>query len=740
MNFRTRMYSGPVWQEEMFSILRSVFPIVVTLVALGAALYRFDIGNLGNIVSQLPLSALFVVLAAFIVANLLASLRLWFIARDFNHALRFGDALVAMTSGQLAGSFFFQIFGQTIARSATLAKSGVSLSATIIMTVYERVVAALVSIALAVFGASYLFGYMSFDIAGGGDQLLKILSGLTVVFVSGAVFVWGRPAWPVLRGLLTLENILRCGRASVVSIGIQAMTMAAYIAVAHSLAPDLPIIALVSATTIVMLAASIPISLAGWGIREISAVYALGAIGMTRDMSIVVALLIGGVSIMVTAVLAMASSLLIKPTIIDSVPSKPSSVDSTSFLAWVLPLFAASAIFFQVYLPVEVGQINVNLADSVVLFGGALFVIRFFSSPQKSRLPHVRLYVGLMTAVLVASFAHGVLSFGWTSWAFANRLFGWLVLISYAATGALLVQQGGAKAFQLLLRTFSISGVAIVILGLCALAVSFFGLLPLGTFFPVYRFDGFAQNPNALAFQLLLVLSIIIAMGDSARARIAMVVILAGLFFSSSRAGEFAAAVLIPSALFLRFLTLRALLTVLVIAGSIITAVMLYISASIDLMTSSVLSLSHVDSDDQHWLTLFNGLHMFFQNPLFGAGLGAFGVAYMPENGQVAIIHSTPIWLLAETGIIGFVIFAAPYFALLFRELRDYRHSDVAGRLIILCLIVFGVMSQFHELLYQRALWLLIGAALVAGTNAVSLPVHRRNLRGDRPVSAVFTL
>lgn len=706
----------------MSFVLRGVFPIAVTLMALGAALYRFDIGSLAKTADALSLYAFVIVTLALLAGNLLACVRLQLIARDMNHRLRFLDVLVAMTSGQLAGSFFFQIFGQTLARSATLAKSGVSVSATIVITVYERIVAALVSLALAVFGALYLFGRVTFDIAGGGDQLLKILAGLIPVVGAGAWFAWGRLAWPPLRDMVSWSNLLRYGRASTVSIAIQATTMAAYVAAAHSLAPQVPFVPLVSATALVMLAASIPISLAGWGLREISAVYALGAIGMSYDTALVVALLIGGTSIVVTALLALAGSLTVgrtAPPPLTAPAASTSNFDPRSFLTWCFPLFAASAVFFQVYLPVGAGQLDVNLADSVVLFGGALFAMEMTSSRPQSRLPGLGVFLGLMSLVVVLSFLHGVWLFGWTSWAFTNRLFGWLVLISYAATGALLVQRAGTPGLRLLLRTFVVSGVAIAALGLAAITAALLGA-PLGPPFLDYRLAGFAQNANAFAFQLLLVIAAIVATGDGWRPRMAMAIAFAAIFFSASRAGEATLAVLCLAALLFRFLNIRALVASLVLAGAILVTILLLptLAALFGAEISSralhyVLDPSYGFSDSEHWVSMVAGARMFLQHPVFGAGLGAFIRSHLTADGRPLIIHSTPLWLLAEMGIIGFLAFAVPCLFLLFRELRGFRHADMAGRLLLLSLIVFGTMSQIHELLYQRTLWLLLGAALV---------------------------
>jgi hypothetical protein len=37
---------------------------------------------------------------------------------------------------------------------------------------------------------------------------------------------------------------------------------------------------------------------------------------------------------------------------------------------------------------------------------------------------------------------------------------------------------------------------------------------------------------------------------------------------------------------------------------------------------------------------------------------------------------------------------------------------DAAAKLIILVLIAFAAVSMVHEILYQRTMWLLLGAAL----------------------------
>jgi hypothetical protein len=82
------------------------------------------------------------------------------------------------------------------------------------------------------------------------------------------------------------------------------------------------------------------------------------------------------------------------------------------------------------------------------------------------------------------------------------------------------------------------------------------------------------------------------------------------------------------------------------------------------------------------------------------------------DFGTPLIVHSTPLWLLAEFGLLGFAIFAVPALRILFYETRRFRTGDSASETLILILVALGLVSIFHELLYQRGFWLLFGAAM----------------------------
>src|SRR3546814_8708178 len=86
-------------------------------------------------------------------------------------------------------------------------------------------------------------------------------------------------------------------------------------------------------------------------------------------------------------------------------------------------------------------------------------------------------------------------------------------------------------------------------------------------------------------------------------------------------------------------------------------------------------------------------------------------LSHIRAFGTPLVIHSTPLWLLPETGIVGFLIFAVPAVRVFFVEARR-TERDSASVFLVLIITALAVMSLAHELLYQRAFWFLFGAAL----------------------------
>jgi Lysylphosphatidylglycerol synthase TM region/O-Antigen ligase len=666
--------------------------------------------------SKFLLSSVLVIVFCLTVGMLLSALRLKFIAADLGYRLSIRDAAVTLSIGQLAGILFFQLAGQMIGRAAMLAGRGVPPAASVIVSGYERIFALCVSLALATCGAIYLFGRLSFDLEAGGLTLIKLAFGLAAVVAAGAALAWGPRARAALRHL-TLAVALRAARNAVISLAIQLSTLAAYVVAGLTLAPHIDFIALAAASCVIMFAASLPISLGGWGMREMSAVVALQAVGLPSASALLLALLIGVLSIAVVAATAALQLLPERRHAPASGVAAMPAIDYTMVLDWLVPIAAATAVFFQIYVPVGGNKLNVNLADPLVLIGAAMFVLRQIKDGRPAwRVPAFNTYLAVASAVIALAYLHGLVSFGWTEWAFTNRLLGWPMLLCYGATGALIVRRAHDEGLQTLLATCAAVGAAIAALDLGIVALINLGISSLLKLVD-YRIVGFSQNANAFAFVLLVALIAALTLEGRLRARSVLIAaILAGLWYSGSRAGEIATCFVIGYA-FISGVRMRPILSAL--AGA--TAVLLVL-AVLPYTTfghggaagpSAWVSLRFSDnsaSDFQHLMTVQQGLAMFISHPLFGAGLGAYMAEQLRQTGVALLIHSTPVWLLAETGLFGFAVFT--YAGWRIFALEFSRRGEMAGLLIVLLIAGFAVMAQAHDLLYQRAFWLLMGAAL----------------------------
>jgi hypothetical protein len=662
--------------------------------------------------------------AAFLVGGaLLAAVRLWFISSDIGAPLNIKESLLALSLGQIAGAVSVQFFGQIAARSTLLGRRGVSTSANIVMATYERLVAVAVSGLMAIAGVWYLFGQFAFDLRGGGTQFLEIVAGVTIAIAAAAGAAWGSV---VLRALLRVANarvLIAIARNGILTLAIQLTTAGAYIVLAHSMSTTTSLASLFAASVIIMFAASLPISFSGWGVRELSAVVAMGAVGIKSSAALAIAVMIGVMAL--GAVIFIAGLAAIVPTARETEVIRSGNEAEASDVAvivkWILPLAAATAVFFQIYVPTGAVDLNVNLADPVVILGATLFILGYAIRGEAHwRFALLNLSVVITTIVITASCLHGYVVFGWSEWAFTNRLFGWFMLLCYGMTGALIVRHAGERGATMFARTFVASAAAIVLFELALVIINLWAHLPSGVL--TLPMEGFSQNRNAFSFGLLLAICAMPMIPRHLRP-VALAVLMLGLWFAGSRAGLGTFVILICVTVSLRAILLWELGSAVLGFG----AGLLFVSAVSGFSaggTGSAVSphidfLAHIpifttnelygSSNNQRIESIMEGFQLFLSHPFFGAGLG-FYMSEQIKLGAPLVIHSTPVWLLAETGIVGFAAFAVPAAWIFFRE-WPLRYRDAAAQTIIMALVAFVVMSSVHELLYQRALWLLLGVA-----------------------------
>ncbi|MEL6216429.1 MAG: hypothetical protein AAFQ99_12230, partial [Pseudomonadota bacterium] len=277
--------------------------------------------------------------------------------------------------------------------------------------------------------------------------------------------------------------------------------------------------------------ASIPISFAGWGVRELSALYAFGAIGVPPESALVVSIAIGLLSLgtLITLAVITQHGGVARPRASDDVinvepsfappPANLGALSSTiqEPLYTLIPIAAVFLVFFQIRLPVGDGILLVNLADPVVVAGAFLFSLFWFQQRASGlafwRLKYFEFWLAGTTAVICLGFAIGYARYGLIDWALYNRLIGWFVLLFYFATGALLVAATGRRGLALLVQVMVLTIIVIAAVDLMIIVLTWFGL-PFRHLLFSRQLVGLAQNPNAFAFQIAMVMAVLAALAN----------------------------------------------------------------------------------------------------------------------------------------------------------------------------------------------------------------------------------
>jgi hypothetical protein len=137
-------------------------------------------------------------------------------------------------------------------------------------------------------------------------------------------------------------------------------------------------------------------------------------------------------------------------------------------------------------------------------------------------------------------------------------------------------------------------------------------------------------------------------------------------------------------------------------------------------------SASRTGSDNERWQSILEGWTLWREYPLFGAGLGAFVQNRFDAGLPILIIHSVPVWIGAELGIVGFGVIGAVFVGLVglaIKMLRDTEYFAWGSGLLIM-LAALAVSGAVHDFFFQRSFWFLLG--IFAGVyGAANLPTRR---------------
>lgn len=666
---------------------------------------------------------------ALMAVNLVAVIfRLHRVLAHFGCAVPWAVTVRASVSGFVSSLFVFNLFGSILGRQLVLRRHNVPAPALVVASGYERFVMALVGLAAAAAGFVVVFGSQTVAEALARTPLVQAAIVVPLAIALSFAMAGARHETALLRTLLSGPALARFAGVAVISAGANLLVFAAYVAALDAVGVSLPFWQAMGAAAIVTFAASLPISVNGWGVREVAAIYAFGALGVSSHDAVAASVLVG---LCATIVVLAAAPLLARrepaaTAIVRAVEPDAGLPDFDRLAGLLLAHLTAFFLFFQIQASVAGGWISLNLADPLAVLALCLVLAQAVFT---RRLPIAfarpfALWLAALSALLVFAFARGYLSFGFSSWAFGNRLVGWLVLLGYAACGALIVASFGAQGRRRLAE--SLIATAVVVIAVYSVERT---LLSFGTikYFMATNFQGYSGNRNTLSFQLLVCISLALAYaGVRARAgsgrlwALLLGVLLLGMWQAGSIAGLAAMAVLLGWALY-RWPQRRRLLLQAAFVASVLGFVWWAIPnwlappvARLLAENGAIFDPSEVlagSSTAERWNSIVQGLAIWRDNLLVGGGLGAVVRLNLSAFGGALVVHSTPVWILAEFGLLGVLVAGSLPLWLLWRwRARLVRLSAPQPVAILLLIAFFAIFSAVHDIAFQRIWWLVLGA------------------------------
>jgi uncharacterized membrane protein YbhN (UPF0104 family) len=704
----------------------------VTVTAMIGAVYSIDLGRFGASLAGLSLRPVLIATLLTTVALVIAYVRFdWTLRALYPGHIQRRPAIAAFVLGNLASHLLFNVFGQSLTRAAILQSRGIPVGVTVSATYIERL-GAFVTLGLAASAAVFLlFGGVHIDLARGGNRLLQLAVGGSVALAAGVG--WALACLASRDGLReAMALAARLAPTALLGLAIHFAYFLVYWVLIRPFASGIDPVSLGAAIVVVMFVASIPISLSGWGLREFSAAYVMSAIGVSTEAAVLMAVIVGVLSLLVSAasggIVLLAGRQSSEPAISVTQPEPAVPHVSDRAFIWVVAVLAASLVLVQARVPVGAIELTVNAADPLALTAFMLAAYFAWKHRLLERMPKPVLWaIAGLAAALVIGAVVAWLRFGGGAWTLLNRLLGYVFLLGYLSVGGLVVAIAGERGRRVVTGTFLASAAAIVVL---QFAVSFTdallyrippGLLPLAP-------EGLAQNRNAFAFQLLMVFAVAYSMLDASKERkaraavlLSLAAITAVIFHTGSRSGAAIAAFGLAAALLAQAhgLTGRILERLMRFPrtgaiGLVMTALLAHVAVSG--MTGRMAHPTRVSDDLERWRTVSEGLTMWWEHPLIGSGLGAYIARHQDQ--LVHVIHSVPVWFLAELGVVGFVGYFAFLVAITDEGFRIATQPYSRGRGVALLLAVafFILMGLAHDIFFQRTFWLALG--LLAGRAA----------------------
>jgi uncharacterized protein (TIRG00374 family) len=275
---------------------------VVSLGLIAVTFWKLDLTSVWDKSRQLSLPLIVSVVSMFAIQTYVAAWRWWVILRHHQLGIRLSAAVRLCFIGAFFNQLLPSSIGGDVARAWYVYRSGCSRKISAITVLSDRIYGMVMLTGLAVISFPLLW-YDSVS----GDALIVI--GIAVMTASAALIAafwldrlprWMQ-RWAVFRHLGSLSEATRAVSADRGAIGpllglsllIHAITMLAIVVLLGAIAPHLNLLLCAALVPAIMLMAMVPVSIAGWGVREGIMIFGLGLAGVPPEAALVASIMVG---------------------------------------------------------------------------------------------------------------------------------------------------------------------------------------------------------------------------------------------------------------------------------------------------------------------------------------------------------------------------------------------------------------------------------------------------------------
>jgi len=665
--------------ERLTVQIRTVVKFLVSVLCLAAIPIFVPVEEILKHIRDIEPLHLIIAFVLIALNTLLSSLRFYVMMKSFGIFATLQSAHKINIFSQIVGVFALQTVGQMVFRTAYGGRFVENPQRLALLTIVEKGIALLTLSLIGLVGSYYITRHIEFG--GTGAAQLVILT-TAIILSLAASYTLGMTASQRRFGLRVWRLLTRSGleKAAVLSLAMHGLMLVAYIVVATGFLGDAPLAMIAALFSVVMLGAALPISFAGWGIRELSAGFVFALLGYDPSIGIVVGATVGVVSLLALAVHAVIANYMTKSLEVE-ISANGAGREAETHFERMVALFCgfgiAVFIGIQIRVPTESGALTVNLADPIAIVGAISFLAfwyREYLHQAVWRLNGLAPAMCLLLALIAYGWLLGYAKRGFNSWATYNRGVGYFILLAYLFAGSMVTAFFGRGAVRSIIRVFLVTNLCILLVYLIG-----FGLVdrPTREGFDWRRdsYAGLIGNRNALAFAMSVALAAMLAIKTplvgrwrpTALALAAFIIVISG-----SRTGMAVAVVTMGLAYVLRTVSLKEFAQ---IAGATCGLVALHyaVNASMPEVMSAIGSVASSIAPEQFGAVArafqsfssgtdvaknvdigaliivqserFEGywvaLDMWLSQPVFGTGMGAFISHYVDTRGIPLVIHNS---------------------------------------------------------------------------------------------------